>query len=160
VLPIRGGLAAGALLAVAGAGLAGCAPAQPTAACAPIDEAGVHRLFDEWDAALQTGDPHVVVARYAEGSILLPTLSGTPRLTPESKIDYFEHFLENEPSGAIDDDVVSIGCDFAIDTGNYTFTFGTTSERVPARFTFVYEWDPRAGEWLIASHHSSATPEG
>ncbi len=158
---IRITAAAAAGLAVAFAA-AGCAPAVPGPAvetCGTIDEAGVHELFDEWNAALQTLDPEQVAERYAPGSILLPTLSGKPRITPEDKIDYFEHFLENKPSGEIDDDVISIGCDFAIDTGNYTFTFGATGKKVPARFTFVYQWDEQDGEWLIASHHSSLLPE-
>jgi hypothetical protein len=96
------------LIALAGyAVLAGCAPnrgMQPTAqatrteSCKVTTEQEIASLFDRWNQSLQTGDPHKVVANYAERSILLPTVSNKPRLTPAEKEDYFHHFLENRPS--------------------------------------------------------------
>jgi uncharacterized protein (TIGR02246 family) len=114
-------------------------------------------LFDRWNASLKTGDPHQVVANYAERSILLPTVSNGPRLTPADKEDYFRHFLESRPSGVIDLRFVDIACDTAVDAGLYTFTFGATGQVVHARYTFTYRWE--GGKWLITSHHSSAMPE-
>jgi len=114
-------------------------------------------LFDRWNRSLQTGDPHKVVANYAERSILLPTVSNKPRLTAAEKEDYFHHFLENKPVGRIDSRSVEIGCNSAVDAGLYTFTFGTTGAQVKARYTYTYKWD--GSQWLITSHHSSAMPE-
>jgi len=125
--------------------------------CKATSEQEIASLFDRWNNALQTGNPEAVVANYAPRSILLPTVSNTPRVTPAEKLDYFEHFLENKPSGRIDFSMIDIGCNTAIDSGLYTFTFGTTGAVVHARYTYTYEWD--GNQWLITSHHSSAMPE-
>jgi hypothetical protein len=63
--------------------IAGCTPIQPrsgnasprTEACVSTEEQEISALFDRWNSSLQTGDPHKVVANYASGSVLLPTLS-------------------------------------------------------------------------------------
>ena len=140
--------------------LAGCnmRPADSgTETCKATSEQEISALFDRWNHALQTGDAHEVVANYAERSILLPTLSNKPRVTAIEKEDYFHHFLENHPSGRIDFRMIEIGCNTAVDSGLYTFTFGTTGAQVHARYTYTYKWDGK--QWLITSHHSSAMPE-
>ncbi|MDQ1333522.1 MAG: hypothetical protein QG552_472 [Thermodesulfobacteriota bacterium] len=146
--------------------LAGCAShqAQPTSVqntytevCKNTTEQEIASLFDRWNQSLLTGDPHKVVANYAERSILLPTVSNKPRLTPAEKMDYFHHFLENLPSGRIDMRFIEIGCNTATDAGLYTFTFAKTGEEVSGRYSFTYHWT--SSEWLITSHHSSAMPQ-
>jgi uncharacterized protein (TIGR02246 family) len=124
--------------------------------CHATSERQIEALFDGWNAALKTGDPKKVVAKYAGKSILLPTLSNKPRLTPEEKEDYFEHFLQGKPVGTINSHFIEIDCNTAFDAGLYTFTFGDGS-KVKARYTYTYKWDGR--QWLITSHHSSAMPE-
>jgi uncharacterized protein (TIGR02246 family) len=125
--------------------------------CKASSEQEISSLFDRWNASLQTGDPHKVVANYATKSILLPTVSNKPRLTPEEKEDYFHHFLENKPSGKIDLRSVELGCNSAVDAGLYTFTFAKTGAVVSGRYSFTYRWT--GSEWLITSHHSSMMPE-
>lgn len=115
-------------------------------------------LFDRWNDTLKSGDPKQVVANYAEQSILLPTISNTPRLTPAEKEDYFVQFLQSQPSGVIELSQIEISGDIAVDSGVYTFTMGASGAVVKARYTFVYKWD--GANWLIISHHSSAMPEG
>ncbi len=145
--------------------LAGCASAPPGSASAPArtevcqatDEQEISALFDRWNRSLQTGDPHQVVANYAERSVLLPTVSNKPRLTSAEKEDYFHHFLKNKPMGVIDSRTIEIACNTAVDTGLYTFTYGTTGAQVKARYTYTYQWNGK--QWLITSHHSSAMPE-
>lgn len=141
--------------------LAGCASAgpsiNPTETCHPITEPEVAALFDRWNQSLKTGDPRKVVDNYALRSILLPTKSDIPRLTPPEKEDYFHHFLENRPTGSIDFRWVEIGCNSAIDSGLYTFHFAATGEVLHARYTYTYRWD--GARWLISSHHSSVMPE-
>jgi uncharacterized protein (TIGR02246 family) len=156
-----------ALIALAGSAvLAGCASssgAPPTAQltrtenCKSTSEQEIASLFDRWNQSLQTGDPHKVVANYAERSILLPTVSNKPRLTPAEREDYFHHFLEDRPSGKIDLRFVEIGCNTAVDAGLYTFTFAKTGAVVSGRYSYTYHWD--GSKWLITSHHSSAMPE-
>lgn len=136
--------------------------ALPLLAAARTDECKdttteeIAALFDRWNASLRTGDPEQVVANYAESSILLPTVSNTPRLSQAEKIDYFAIFLKLRPQGRIDRRVVQIGCNTAFDAGLYTFTFGD-GRTVQARYTYTYRWD--GYRWLITSHHSSAMPE-
>jgi len=136
--------------------LAGCMPAN-TEICKPTNPQEIASLFDRWNNALQTGDAHKVVDNYADPSILLATVSNTPRITAAEKEDYFEHFLEKQPDGKIDGRMIQIGCNTAFDAGLYTFTFHKTGEQVKARYTFTYKWD--GNQWLITSHHSSAMPE-
>jgi uncharacterized protein (TIGR02246 family) len=124
--------------------------------CKQTSEHEIAALFDRWNDSLQTGDPHQVTANYAIDSILLPTVSAKPRLTPEDKEDYFSHFLEDGPSGRIDFSKIYLGCNMAVDAGLYTFTFAKTGAVVPARYTFTYRWD--GTKWLITSHHSSVQP--
>lgn len=145
--------------------LAGCAsisgtqsaPSAQTESCKVPTEQEVAALFDRWNESLRTGDPHKVVANYAERSILLPTVSNQPRLTPKEKEDYFHHFLQNRPFGKIDLRFVDVGCNYAVDAGLYTFTFAKTGDVVKARYSYTYRWD--GSKWLITTHHSSAMPE-
>ena len=125
--------------------------------CKAVGEKEIASLFDRWNASLQTGDPHKVVANYAQKSVLLPTVSNVPRLTPAEKEDYFHHFLEDKPSGKIDTRIIEIDCNTAVDSGLYTFTFAKTGAVVKARYTYTYRWNGK--QWLITSHHSSAMPE-
>jgi hypothetical protein len=150
------------LIALAGyAVLAGsvsnAAQATRTDTCKAASEKEIASLFDRWNESLKTGDPHKVVANYAERSILLPTVSNKPRLTPAEKEDYFKYFLEDRPSGKIDQRFVEIDCNSAIDAGLYTFTFAKTGAVVSGRYSYTYHWD--GSKWLITSHHSSAMPE-
>lgn len=146
--------------------LAGCAMNQGTPgntqtsrteSCKATSEQEIAALFDRWNQSLQTGDPRKVVANYAERSILLPTVSNKPRLTVAEKEDYFQHFLQDRPSGKIDFRSIELGCNTAVDSGLYTFTFARTGTVVKARYTYTYRWD--GAQWLISSHHSSAMPE-
>ncbi len=124
--------------------------------CRAASEKDIAGLFERWNASLQTGEPKKVVANYATKSILLPTVSNKPRLTPAEKEDYFVHFLESKPAGTIDQRTIEVDCNSALDAGLYTFRFGDGST-VKARYTFTYKWDGK--QWLITSHHSSAMPE-
>ena len=150
-------------LLAAGTLLAGCASNPPssmsarTETCKATSEQEVAALFDRWNQSLQTGDPRKVVENYADKSVLLPTVSNTPRLNAAQKQDYFEHFLQDKPFGRIDSRTIEIGCTTAVDAGLYTFTFAKTGAVVKARYTYTYKWD--GSRWLITSHHSSAMPE-
>lgn len=120
-------------------------------------EAEVAALFDRWNAALQSGDPHAVVACYAERSILLPTLSRTPRVTAAEKRDYFEQFLKLRPSSRIVLRQIDTGPGFASDAGLYAFTLAATAQQLVVRYSFTYRL--MGGQWAITTHHSSAMPE-
>ncbi|MGC6466700.1 MAG: SgcJ/EcaC family oxidoreductase [Akkermansiaceae bacterium] len=121
-----------------------------------MNENEITALFEEWNNALQTGDPKQVAALYESSAILLPTVSNKVRHNHEEIEDYFVSFLAKGPSGVINESNVRIFNDLAINSGVYTFTFSGGAE-VQARFTYVYRWN---GErWLITEHHSSQMPE-
>lgn len=130
--------------------------AKENNACVKTTEKQVASMFDRWNASLQTGDAKTVSENYLSDAVLLPTLSNQVRLSDEERIHYFEEFLAKKPIGHIDSRNIRLGCNKAIDTGTYTFTFKDGS-KAAARYTFTYAW---SGEkWLISTHHSSAMPE-
>ena len=143
---------AGAALALSSAHTS--ATAQPDE-CRAVSTHQIEKLFDDWNQALQTNDPGKVVALYADGSTLLPTLHARPRLTRAEKLEYFEKFLQLKPVGKIDEGWVDIGCNSAVRAGLYTFDL-EDGRAIKARYTFTYEY--RDGEWKITSHHSSLLP--
>jgi len=144
-------------LMIAGVLTSSAAFAQETTSCVKMTEKEVASMFDRWNDSLKTGDAKTVSQNYLSDAVLLPTLSNKARLTDEERIDYFNQFLAKKPVGHIDSRTIRIGCNKAIDTGTYTFTFGDGS-KAAARYTFTYAWDGQ--KWLISSHHSSAMPEG
>jgi len=118
----------------------------------------ISELFVKWNKALQTGDPHKVVACYAPDAILLPTVSAKVRHNHEEIHDYFVHFLAKQPRGRIVEQNIRVYDNVAINSGFYTFTLtkdGVQAD-VAARFTFVYRQDKDG--WLIVEHHSSVLP--
>jgi uncharacterized protein (TIGR02246 family) len=118
-------------------------------------------LFDEWNAALATGDPEKVADLYAPDAVLLPTLSPEIRTTRAGIVDYFAHLLPSEPQAVITQEIITVlDRNNAINTGLYTFTLTQNGvpQQVPARYTFVYQ--RINGVWLIVNHHSSVVPEG
>jgi uncharacterized protein (TIGR02246 family) len=113
-------------------------------------------LFDEWNAALQTGDPDRVVELYAADAILQPTVSNKVRHDHGEMRDYFVHFVAKGPSGVIDEANVRVFGDLAINSGLSTphlrrrqHGAGALHVRVP----------PLRDGWQIIEHHSSRMPE-
>lgn len=145
------GVVVGTLMLMSGSVLAKTAPD-----CVKVDRAQIEALFDKWNDDLQTGDARKVTDNYLSDAILLPTVSNKVRLTEAERIDYFEHFLAKKPVGKIDSRTIRLGCNKAVDTGTYTFSFKDKST-VSARYTFTYAWV--GNEWKISTHHSSVMPE-
>ncbi|MFI8889207.1 SgcJ/EcaC family oxidoreductase [Streptomyces paradoxus] len=148
-----------------GAGVAGAdAGNQGGKHAKPVTKAQVLGLFDQWNAALRTGEPKKVADLYAKDAVLLPTVSNQVRTDRAGIVDYFEHFLKNKPVGTKVESVVNVlDRDTVIDTGVYEFTLTDhdTGEKstVKARYTYAYEKQPN-GKWLIVNHHSSKMPQG
>ncbi|OAH16447.1 SgcJ/EcaC family oxidoreductase [Streptomyces jeddahensis] len=126
-------------------------------------KAEIAGLFDQWNAALQTGDPEKVADRYAADAVLLPTASPKIRTNRAEIVDYFEHFLQNKPKGEKIRTVVNVlDRDSAIDAGLYQFhlTDPATGEKKTVEARYTYEYEKRGGKWLIVNHHSSVLPAG
>ncbi|MCH2601787.1 MAG: SgcJ/EcaC family oxidoreductase [Pedosphaera sp.] len=122
-----------------------------------MSDSHIAALFEEWNTALQTGEPKNVTALYESNAILLPTISNQVRHNHEEIEDYFIHFLAKGPKGVINESNIRTFGNIAINSGIYTFTF-SDGNSVQARFTYVYRWNGQ--RWLIVEHHSSALPEG
>ena len=123
-------------------------------------EQQVLKLFDEWNAAVQSGEPERVVALYAPDAMLLPTVSNQIRRNHGEMLDYFKDFLTLGPAAELIEYNAREFGDLLIHSGVYAFGFARPMNgitRVTARFTFVYE--RRDGRWLIIEHHSSRMPE-
>ncbi|MGE7990137.1 SgcJ/EcaC family oxidoreductase [Pseudomonas sp. NPDC089554] len=131
------------------------AQAAPTH-CQALDRPQALDLFKQWNDSLQSRDAAKVAALYSDDAVLLPTVSKTPRLTPEARVDYFRHFLREGPSGSLDSHHLQVGCNVATLAGLYTFQFADTGKQVAARYTFTYHFDGQ--RWLISQHHSSLLP--
>lgn len=126
------------------------------ASCQTLDRSQALELFKQWNDSLQTRDADQVAALYSDDAVLLPTVSKTPRLSPEARVDYFRHFLSDGPSGSLDTHHLQAGCNVATLAGLYTFQFADTGQQVAARYTFTYQFDGQS--WLISQHHSSLLP--
>lgn len=122
-----------------------------------MSDSHIVALFEEWNTALQTGEPRNLTALYESNAILLPTISNQVRHNHEEIEDYFIHFLAKGPKGVINESNIRTFGNIAINSGIYTFTF-SDGNSVQARFTYVYRWNGQ--RWLIVEHHSSALPEG
>ena len=129
---------------------------KSAAKCTMISHEKVTKLFDRWNASLQTHDPAKVAANYSSDAVLLPTLSAQVRYTDEERIDYFKDFLKKDPVAKIDSRTIRTGCNKAIDNGVYTFRFKDGTQAT-ARYTFTYGWSGKV--WMITSHHSSVLPK-
>ena len=152
--------AATAVVAGCGTGSAATPGGGPAAPARPAEQQ-IAALFPQWNAALATGHPLRVADLYAPDAVLLPTVSNEVRRSRAQIVDYFTKFLQSKPQGVIEDEIVDVlDADTAVNTGVYEFalTKDGKSERVRARYTYVYEL--REGKWLIVNHHSSAMPEG
>jgi uncharacterized protein (TIGR02246 family) len=124
----------------------------------PITKEEVRSLFARWNNALATGDSSKVAKLYGKKSILLPTVSDTPRTNYDSIKNYFDAFLMRKPQGVITSGDITIGANWAQDAGVYEFAMGDDGSTVRARYSFVYVFED--GEWMISHHHSSVMPEG
>ena len=130
-------------------------------ACAPGSAAAVEGLFTQFNDSWATKDPAKVTALFTKDAVLLPTVSHTPRTTPEGVNDYFVKFLKGSPVGSIDTSTVSVGCNIATRLGTWTVKLtdaktGAVSN-VKARYSFIYK--PEGGVWKIYHLHSSMMPE-
>ena len=122
-----------------------------------MSDSHIVALFEEWNTALQTGEPRNVTALYESNAILLPTISNQVRRNHEEIENYFIHFLAKGPKGVINESNIRTFGNIAINSGIYTFTF-SDGNSVQARFTYIYRWNGQ--RWLIVEHHSSVLPEG
>lgn len=122
-----------------------------------ISEAQVRDLFDQWNAALQSGDSNEVTKAYAQDAILIPTSSNQLKTNITAIKEYFDNVVKRNPSVRIIDGHITTGCNWAKNVGIYEWRFGDGSTK-KARYTFVYVYQDE--ELKVGHHHSSSMPEG
>lgn len=163
---VRAGIVTAAAVATVTVGISTASPEDRPKPTKPTkvtraDEKQIGKLFDQWNAALQTGAPEKVAARYASDAVLLPTASPRIRTDHAEIVDYFEHFLQNKPVGKKVKSVINVlDHNSAIDAGLYQFaiTDPKTGEKRTVDARYTYEYEKRSGAWLIVNHHSSVLP--
>ncbi len=119
----------------------------------------ISALFNQWNAALQTGNAEAVANLYAKDGVLLPTVSNQVRADHAAIVKYFRHFLELKPKGTLNEVHITCFGSVAINQGIYTFDVVRDGKpgKVQARYSFAYAKED--GGWKIVSHHSSEMPE-
>ncbi|GAX12145.1 hypothetical protein FisN_1Hh070 [Fistulifera solaris] len=122
-----------------------------------INPQQVRALFDQWNRALATLDSSRVMDLYSSKASFIPTISGPPRITPGEIRDYYDTFLEFLPRAEILGGRITVGANWAQDTGIYEFTMGADGSKAVARYSFIYACEN--GVWKIVHHHSSVLPE-
>ena len=136
--------------------------ARAESTCAVTMKEQITELSESWSHAVATGNPDTVADFYAEDAVLLPMLSGAPRLGRKAIRTYFEEYLRRHPQGAINMRSIMLGCNVASDIGTYTYRLTGrrkgTREAIVGRYSTLYEF--RDGQWLIAQQHASAMTGG
>lgn len=135
------------------------ANARTTKTCPAVTQAQVEGQFQRFMDAWASGNPRAVTALFAPDATLLATVSNAERTGPEKINDYFVSFLQGKPTATLDTSTVTIDCNTATRTGNWTVALNNANgERanVTARYSFVYKWDGR--DWKIQHLHSSVRP--
>lgn len=124
--------------------------------CNYMTESDAAAAFEQWNNGLASGNSQHMASLYSEEAVLLPTVSNQMRLNRSQIADYFDAFLKKGPVGEIEQRVFVAGCNNALDTGIYSFSFADGSQ-ARARYTYVHRYID--GNWFISHHHSSVMPE-
>lgn len=117
--------------------------------------------FKKWNEALLSKDPKQVADLYSDSATFLPTLNGTFKHGGNEAKEYFEHFLQKNPTGEIvEDSVQKLSDDSFLHSGHYNFELGPETDRKVAQARFSFAWQKNNnGDWKIIHHHSSVKPE-
>ncbi len=116
--------------------------------------------FKKWNEALLSKDPKKVAELYSDKATFLPTLKGEYKHGSEEAEEYFEHFLQKNPTGEIvEDSVQKLSDTCFLHSGHYDFELDSENGRQIAQARFSFAWQKNeAGEWKIIHHHSSVKP--
>ncbi|KAL3914246.1 MAG: hypothetical protein SGARI_000227, partial [Bacillariaceae sp.] len=125
-----------------------------------VAEGQVRGWFVEWNTAMATGDPSVVMNRYAPDAVMMTTMSQQPKTTPQEIAQFYQMFLWNRPQAKQLESHVTLASHWAKDIGVLEYTMTKSDgqvQKVQERYSFLYTFDEAAG-WRIAHHHASVMP--
>lgn len=118
--------------------------------------------LNNWVEAIKSRDAKKIVKLYDDEAVLLATFAKDPIVNQKNRLTYFEGLAKKSGLRVkIDKAYYEENGDIAFANGLYTFSYeqGGRTVNVPARFSFVFEYEPDEG-WEIESHHSSLIPSG
>jgi uncharacterized protein (TIGR02246 family) len=119
-----------------------------------VTKDAVRGWFEEWNAAMATGEPEVVASRYTPEAVMITSLSGDTKTTPEEIRDFYQLFLWNRPQAKAIQSMITVSTHWCKDTGLLEYWMNQGTQRVRERYSFLYVYDEEAG-WRIAYHHSA-----
>ncbi|CEM02078.1 unnamed protein product [Vitrella brassicaformis CCMP3155] len=142
-----------------------------------ISPAEVKRARDAWIEAVKTLNPDNVAKLYAtpdstgaRGWLLgtVDTRATYLRQNSDKIKEYFVGFLAkdkiepNFPETVTEDDIIQLGPGVVAYNGYYDFHFwkGGKQTCAHAKFTYIYQRNPKTGGLDIILHNSGLTPEG
>lgn len=120
-----------------------------------------HQNFSLWCDALLTKNPANVAKLYSQDSTFLPTLSSEFKSGISGAVEYFQHFLQQNPNCQLVTEAIQpLGSNCYLHSGMYNFQVDSNGGRqnLEARFSFVWERNSDQDDWKIAHHHSSLKP--
>ena len=118
--------------------------------------------LDSWVESIKSRDANRIVRLYDDEAVLLATFAKDPIVNQKDRLSYFQGLTKKDGLRVkIDKAYYEENGDIAIANGVYTFSYeqGVKTINVPARFSFVFEYESDEG-WEIESHHSSLIPSG
>jgi len=107
-----------------------------------------------YNYALATGNPKLVVKRYAKDAVLIPDANSEPLMDTQAIERYYETYLPQQPHKRIVSGRVRVGLGWAEDVG--VCEISTSNQpSVKAPYSIVYVWEDK--RWKILHHHTSST---
>ena len=133
--------------------------ATPERACVVATDATATELSQRFVAALQTRHPDRVTRLYGNDGALQGFASPVSRGDYASIREYYLYFLQFDPQLKFEERQIELGCNFLVDSGNYTWSLKTADQflpqTIPGRYRIVYEHN--GTDWQIAEHLEELT---
>ena len=123
-----------------------------------VTEENVRSWFEDWNAAMATGDQHAVASLYSPEAVMFTSASAAPTTTIHDIETFYQIFLWNRPTAKVLQSFVTISKYWCKDVGVLEYTIRGSARKIRERYSFLYIYTD-AGGWKIAHHHASAFPE-
>ena len=132
---------------------------QPAMACQTADDTTADTLRDQWVVAIQSQHPDHITRLYASDGAMQGFASPVARGSYASIREYYLYYFQFAPQVRLEEHLVETGCNFLIETGNYSWQVRSATGRgarsLAARYRFVYEFAD--GRWQIGEHIEELT---
>jgi hypothetical protein len=119
----------------------------------------IQNWADTLERSWRVGNPNLIVDKYQDDAVLLPTCANGPLIGRGQIKGYFVKFLQNKPVVTeIGKATVGGDCNVPFGSGLYTFKLDDgAGATLRARYTYIFKQTGPA-QWLVTQHHSSLEP--